>query len=72
MNDDTESTDNREGALESDEPRRRMRLPPIIKPDDRGIGDVIARMAQSTGIAPCDGCLKRQNRLNQWMPFRKP
>ncbi|MCY1664344.1 hypothetical protein [Rhizobium sp. SL86] len=52
------------------EPRRRMRLPPIIKPEDRGVGDVIARLAESAGITPCGGCRERQQRLNNWMPFR--
>jgi cytidine deaminase len=48
-----------------------MRLPPIVKPEDRGIGDVIARMAQTTGITPCGGCRERQRRLNDLMPFRR-
>lgn len=58
---------------EQDEPApRRRRLPPIIRPEDEGIGDVISRLSRSVGIAPCQSCLERQQRLNAWMPFRKP
>lgn len=64
------SNDNQDDTPEREEPRRRMRLPPIVKPEDRGIGDVIARLAQSAGVTPCGGCRERQQRLNRLLPFR--
>lgn len=50
---------------------RRMRLPPIVRPEDEGMGDVISRLSRSVGLVPCDSCRERQQRLNAWMPFRK-
>jgi hypothetical protein len=50
---------------------RRLRLPPIVKPEDEGVGDVISRLSRSVGITPCQSCRERQQRLNDWMPFRR-
>lgn len=50
---------------------RRLRLPPIVRPEDEGMGDVISRLSRSVGLVPCDSCRERQQRLNAWMPFRK-
>jgi hypothetical protein len=50
---------------------RRLRLPPIIKAEDEGVGDVISRLSRQIGITPCGGCRERQQRLNEWMPFRR-
>ncbi|WP_137132233.1 hypothetical protein [Rhizobium sp. FY34] len=50
---------------------RRLRLPPIVKPEDEGMGDVISRLSKSVGITPCGGCRERQQRLNAWLPFRR-
>jgi hypothetical protein len=58
--------------LKPDEPApRRLRLPPIITPEDEGVGDVISRFSRSVGITPCGGCRERQQRLNAWMPFKR-
>lgn len=50
---------------------RRLRLPPLVKPEDEGMGDVISRLSHSVGITPCGGCRERQQRLNAWLPFRR-
>jgi hypothetical protein len=56
-------------------PRRgphRVRLPGFIAPDDeRGLGDVIARVTYAAGIAPCRGCRERAARLNNWLVFTR-
>jgi hypothetical protein len=46
----------------------------------RGVGDLIAKVAQpvaraidaflGTNIQNCDGCLDRQNKLNEILPFK--
>ena len=38
----------------------------------RGLGDTLARVISNwTGIEPCDGCNKRKETLNQWVPYKK-
>ena len=39
----------------------------------RGLGDTLARVINSvTGIKPCAGCDERKERLNKWIPYKKP
>ena len=39
----------------------------------RGIGDTLARVLHNyTGIKPCSGCKDRQEKLNKWLPYKKP
>ena len=39
----------------------------------RGIGDTLARVINKyTGIKPCSGCKDRQEKLNKWLPYKKP
>ena len=60
---------------EEPSPRRkphRVRLPGFIAPEDeRGLGDVIARVTYAVGIAPCGGCRERAARLNNWLVFTR-
>lgn len=47
---------------------------PFGKPWDgpspiRGLGDVIAKVAQAAGIKPCNGCKKRRDKLNKAVPM---
>lgn len=35
----------------------------------RGIGDVVAKMTSAIGIKPCEACKKRQEFLNNLVPF---
>ena len=50
----------------------KVRLPGFLAPDDeRGLGDVIARMTYAVGINPCGGCRERAARLNKWMVFTR-
>ncbi len=38
----------------------------------RGIGDTLARVIHNyTGIESCNGCKKRQNKLNEWFPYKR-
>lgn len=37
----------------------------------RGLGDVVARITKFVGLKPCGGCKKRQEWLNEKVPFRK-
>jgi len=38
----------------------------------RGLGDTLARVINNwTGIEPCDGCDKRKDTLNKWIPYKK-
>jgi hypothetical protein len=38
----------------------------------RGLGDVIAAATAAVGIKPCGGCKKRQELLNDLVPFNTP
>jgi hypothetical protein len=38
----------------------------------RGLGDAIARATSAVGIKPCGGCKKRQEVLNDLVPFKTP
>jgi len=39
---------------------------------DSGVGDTLARLiAGFTGIKPCEGCNKRKEKLNSWLPYNK-
>lgn len=59
------------GEKIDDKPNRPgLRLPPITRPTDRGVGDVVARIAKSAGFEPCGGCQHRQAVLNTWFPFK--
>ena len=44
--------------------RRKCRL------DMTGLGDMVARVTGFLGIKPCNGCRKRQKKLNELIPFR--
>jgi hypothetical protein len=35
----------------------------------KGLGDAIATVTDALGIEQCDGCKKRQDRLNRFLPF---
>lgn len=37
----------------------------------RGLGDVVAAMTKAVGVKPCAPCKKRQEILNNLVPFRK-
>ena len=38
-----------------------------------GLGDSLARVIKAaTGIKPCAGCKDRQEKLNKWLPYKKP
>lgn len=37
----------------------------------KGVGDVIAKITESVGIKPCEGCKKRKEKLNKLFPFKK-
>jgi hypothetical protein len=38
----------------------------------RGLGDTLARVIHDwTGIEPCEGCNKRKDTLNRWIPYKK-
>ena len=38
----------------------------------RGLGDVVAAATAAVGIKPCGGCKKRQELLNDLVPFNTP
>lgn len=35
----------------------------------KGLGDVVATVTSAIGIEPCNGCKKRQEKLNKLLPF---
>lgn len=35
----------------------------------RGLGDTVAKITSAVGIKPCGGCKKRQERLNNLIPY---
>ena len=35
----------------------------------KGLGDVVATVTSAVGIEPCEGCKKRQEKLNKLIPF---
>jgi len=38
---------------------------------DKGVGDTLARLiAGVTGAKPCEGCNKRKEKLNNWLPYK--
>lgn len=37
----------------------------------RGLGDTIAKATSAVGIKPCGGCKKRQEKLNNLIPYRE-
>lgn len=39
-------------------------------PKSRGLGDTIAKVTTALGIKPCGGCKKRQDKINQLVPYR--
>lgn len=51
-------------------PPARARLPGFLNEDDVGLGDAIARVTRTFGVAPCDRCKRRAAALNQWLVFR--
>jgi len=38
--------------------------------ESAGLGDTIAKMTSAIGIKPCAGCKKRQQWLNEKIPYR--
>jgi len=39
----------------------------------RGFGDTLARAIHNfTGIESCTSCEKRKEKLNKWIPYKKP
>gem|GEM_PF-3352779 len=42
------------------------------KAPSRGLGDTIAKVTKVVGIKPCGGCRKRQKKLNEMFPYRRP
>jgi hypothetical protein len=36
----------------------------------RGVGDTVAKITSAVGIKPCGGCKKRQQKLNEFFPYR--
>jgi hypothetical protein len=42
-----------------------------IKRKSRGLGDTIAKATKAVGIKPCGGCKKRQEWLNEKVPYKK-
>ena len=43
---------------------------PLNRPPLRGLGDVVAGITSAFGIKPCGGCKKRQQKLNELVPFK--
>ena len=35
----------------------------------RGLGDAVARVTGAVGVRPCAGCKRRQQKLNELVPF---
>ena len=58
----------RDGALFAAAPPEPP-LPQATRQNWRGLGDVIASATKAVGIKPCGGCRKRQEKLNQLVPF---
>lgn len=41
------------------------------KPPSRGLGDTIAKVTKAVGIKPCPACKRRQEKLNQLIPYKE-
>ena len=39
--------------------------------ESSGLGDTIAKMTKAVGIKPCGGCKKRQEWLNEKVPYKQ-
>ena len=52
-------------------PRHRVRLPGFMREEEVGLGDVVKRVIDSVGIAPCGGCERRRAALNRWLIFSR-
>ena len=37
--------------------------------ESKGLGDTIANITKAVGIKPCNGCKKRQEKLNKMFPY---
>lgn len=68
MNNEQLSGDRPQGGRRSP---HRVRLPGFIQDDDIGLGDVIKRATSVIGIRPCNSCMERASRLNNWVIFSK-
>ena len=42
---------------------------PALPVKSRGVGDTIAKVTKAVGIRPCGGCKKRQQWLNEALPY---
>ncbi len=42
----------------------------LVREGDKGIGDVVSRIAVGMGFRPCEGCNRRAAALNSWFPFQ--
>jgi hypothetical protein len=36
-----------------------------------GVGDTIAKLTGAVGIRACPGCKKRQQIINNWLPYKR-
>ena len=55
----------------SDGRERKLALSRKIKERSKGLGDTVAKAAESLGIKPCPGCKKRRKKLNDMFPYKK-
>jgi len=44
---------------------------PSLPAKSRGVGDTIAKVTKAVGIRPCGGCKKRQQLLNEALPYNE-
>ncbi len=40
------------------------------KAPSQGFGDTVAKVLMRVGFESCNGCKKRQAKLNDWFPYR--
>ena len=51
--------------------RHEVRLPGFLVEGEIGLGALIERATSAVGIAPCEGCRRRAERLDRWMTFTR-
>ena len=50
---------------------RDLIVPGTEPPASRGLGDTIAKVTKKLGVKPCQGCKKRQKKLNEMVPYKR-
>lgn len=64
-------TDKQAAAFARSDARRAAQGLSPVRPAMRGLGDAVARVTDALHIPKCGGCKKRQQMLNELVPFNR-